>query len=179
MASSIEGSQALRFQIEPLPGETQRVCAAIARAAIPPRRAGLILIGLYAAIIAAAWFLTPATRATTVMIGVVSVLATVSALQAEGRSRLRRLYLGDPHSRETHYVELTPEGVRTWCAHVDARYAWSEFTKVVETPEFYLLVRPSGSGAAIPKRLLDDAGASELRQQIRVWAPTIGALLRN
>jgi hypothetical protein len=177
MASNTEECQALRFQIEPAPGETQRACAAIARAVLPASRASAILIAIYAAIIAAAWFLTPATRAVTVIIGVTSVLATVSALQADGRSRVRRLSLGDPHSRETHYVELGPEGVHTWCAHLDARYPWSDFIKVSETPEFYLFIRPSGNGAAIPKRLLDDVRASELRQQIRAWAPDLGAAL--
>ena len=179
MSSHTDSSQPLRFEIEPASGETQRACSAIARAALPPSRASLIMIALYAAIIAAAWFLTPATRAITVVISVTSVLATVSALQAEGRSRMRRLRAGDPHGSETHYVELSVDGVRTWCSHVDARYPWSDFTKAIETPEFFLLVRPSGSGAGIPKRLLDDARASELRERIRTWAPNLGASLMD
>ena len=52
--------------------------------------------------------------------------------------------------------------MRAWRAHVDARYSWSDFTKLTETPQFYLLVRPSGNGAAIPKRTCGVTGAGEL-----------------
>jgi GNAT superfamily N-acetyltransferase len=134
-----------------------------------------MVIGLYAGVALAAYFLTPSTRLTTFLIGLVAVLATMTALRLDGRSQMRRLQEGDPHSLETHFVELDPEGIRTWCAHVDARYPWREFTKTTENNEFYLFVRPSGTGAAIPKRLLDDATESALRVHIREWAPDRGA----
>jgi hypothetical protein len=113
----------------------------------------------------------------TMGIGIAAVIATVTALQAEGRSRIRRLQTEDPHARETHYVELSPEGVRAWCAHVDARYAWADFAKVVENNEFYLFVRAGGTGTAIPKRLLDGEGDAELRRWIKEWAIDHGASL--
>ena len=135
------------------------------------------LVALYSAILAAAWVLTPETLAWTIAIAIVAVIATALILQVEGTSRIRRLQEGDPHARETHFVELSAAGIRSWCAHVDARYPWSDFTKVFETPEFYLFVRPGGLGAAIPKRLLDPARAAELRARIREWAPHRGAAL--
>ena len=165
----------MRFEIAPTPGESARACAAIARAALPPSRASVIMIALCGAVIAAAALLTPATLARTGLVGVGAVLATATVLQAEGRSRLRRVQNADPHALETHYVELAPEGVRAWCGHVDARYPWREFARVDEDNEFYLLVRLSGSGVAVPKRLLDSAKETELRERLRAWSPDGGA----
>ena len=165
----------MRLEIDPVAGESARACAAIARAALPPSRAGLIMIALYGAVVAAAAILAPATLAETALVGVGAVLATATILRAEGRSRLRRAQDADPHALETHYVELGPDGVRAWCAHVDARYPWREFTKVDEDNEFYLIVRPSGSGVAVPKRLLDAASEAELRERLHAWAPDGGA----
>jgi|SRR5687767_6745850 len=176
---SAQGSdvQSLRFQIDPRPGESLRGCSAIAQAAMSPGRANLIVYALYAAVFVAAFFLTPATWITTFLIGLVAVLATTLALQAEGRSQLRRLQASDPHALETHYVEIGPEGIHTWCSHVDVRYPWPEFTKVAENTEFYLFIRPSATGAAIPKRVLDDATESVLRARIREWSPDRGTAL--
>lgn len=134
------------------------------------------MVALYAAVIAAAWLFAPATASVTAIFGIATALATAAALHAEGRSRLRRMKAGDPHARETHHIELSPLGVRTWCAHVEARYPWCDFTRVDEDREFYIFVRPSG-GAAIPKRLLDDSHDAELRKCIREWAPDFGASL--
>jgi len=58
----------VRFEIDPQPDETRRACAAIAQAALPPSRGGLIIVALYAAVITAAYFLTPGNRAITVFI---------------------------------------------------------------------------------------------------------------
>jgi hypothetical protein len=167
----------LKFQIDPAPGETQRGCSAVVQASLPPNQASLILIALYVAVFVAAFFLTPTTRITTAVIGVAAIVASTGALQSYGRSRLRRLRESDPHSLETHFVELTPAGLHTWCAHVDARYSWQEFTKVTENREFYLFVRGSGSGAAIPKRLLNEVLDTELRDHIRDWSVDHGASL--
>ena len=98
----------MRFQIDPTPDEAQRGCAAIARAVLPPSRGNAVLLGLYAAVV-----LTPTTRPQTIVIGVGAVLATAFALQAEGRSRLRRLRAADPHAQETHFVELGPGAVNS------------------------------------------------------------------
>jgi len=164
----------LRFEIDPTPEETRRACSAIAQACLPPSRGNAILFGMYTAVGIAAYFLTPATRPVTFLIGLVAVAATALLLQAEGRSRLRRLQVEDAHARERHFVELSPEGVRAWCSHVDARYPWKDFFKVVENSEFYLFLRPSGNGSAIPKRLLDDVTETELRERIRAWSPDSG-----
>jgi hypothetical protein len=161
----------LRFQIEPTPGESQRACGAIVRASLPPTRASMLMVVLYAVIVAAAWVLTPSSRAMTAVIGVGAALATVSLLQADGRSRMRRLQANDPHARELHYVELDAVGIHTWCGHVDARYPWRDFTKALETREFFLFVRGSGNGAAVPKRVLAAGQDVELRERIREWAP--------
>jgi YcxB-like protein len=167
----------VRFQIDPAPEETQRACRAIVQASLPPSRGGAIMIALYAAVVGSAFTFAPATRPATAVIGVGAVLATAAALQAEGRRRVRRLQVDDPHARETHFVELSSGGVHTWCAHIDARYPWAEFATVRESQEFYLLVRPSGNGVAIPKRLLDDARDAELRARICEWTPDRGASL--
>ncbi len=177
MALNISDRYSLRFQIDPARGETLRACSAIVRASLPPSRANGLVGLVYAAVILAAYFLTPATRATTIVIGVGAALATVAVLQAEGRSRLRLLQENDPHARETHFVELGDEGVHTWCAHLDARYPWAEMTKIAEDKEFVLFVRGSGSGAAIPKRLLDGSRDAELRRRVAGWAPGLGAAL--
>lgn len=163
----------MRFEIDPQPGESLRACTAIARTALPTARGNAIVLAMYVLVGVASFVFTPATTLTTFMIGVGAVLGTVTALQLEGKSRLRRLRASDPHALETHFVELTPEGVRTWCAHVDARYPWQDFSKVAENAEFYLFVRPNGSGSAVPKRLVDPATAAALRERIREWGPKL------
>lgn len=175
MATDIKDEPTLRFQIDPTPDEARRACVAILRAILPPDRSSLILIAVYAAVVVAAYYLTPTTTPLTILIGVLAAAATAYSLQAYGRARLRRLQTDDPHAREPHFVELSPDGLRAWCDHVDARYPWRDFVKIAEDQDFYLFVRPSGTGAAIPKRLLDDALDSELRRRIREWAPDHGA----
>jgi hypothetical protein len=177
MATDLSMDQSLRLQIDPQPGESTRACSAIARAVISTDGGNLLLFGVYAAIGIAAYFLTPATRLATFVIGLGGVLGTVYGLQAVGRANLRRLQLSDPHSTETHFVEVSAGGVHTWCSHIDARYAWADFTKVTENNEFYMLARPNGTGAAIPKRLLDDATDAQLRDWLRSWSPDQGANL--
>jgi hypothetical protein len=129
---------------------------------------------MYVAVGVAAYYLTPATGWATFLIGLVAVAATALLLQAEGRSRVRRLQSDDPHARETHFIELNPNGFRAWCSHVDARYPWKDFAKVTENGEFYLFLR-AGNGSAIPKRILDESTEAELRHRIRAWAPDGGA----
>jgi hypothetical protein len=177
MATGMSMGQTLRFQIDPQPGESARACSAIARTIIPAGRGNLLLFGLYGAVGVAAYVLTPATRLTTFLIGLGGVMGSVYGLQAVGRANLRRLQLTDPHSTETHFVEVSADGVHTWCSHVDARYPWADFAKVTENNEFYMLARPNGTGAAIPKRLLDDAADAQLRDCLRGWSPDRGANL--
>ena len=167
----------MRFEIDPQPDETQRACAAIAKAMLPASQGGATIFAVYAGVIAAAYFLAPESRAVTAFVGIAAVFATIVGLQAEGRRRVRRLQRNDPHSSETHFVEIGPDGVRTWCSHVDARYPWADFAKVTEDREFFVLARASGQGAAIPKRLVDDSQDAELRARLREWSPDRGASL--
>jgi hypothetical protein len=167
----------LRFEIKPLEGEGVRACVALASKSLPESRATLIILGLYAAVAAAAYFLTPTTRPLTFLIGLGAVLGTNVALAADARRRLRAVRRDDPHALETHYVELSAEGVRSWCAHVDARYPWNDFSLVTENNEFYLLARPNGSGTAVPKRLLSDEDDEELRRRLAEWSSDRGARL--
>ena len=160
----------MEFQIDPLPGESQRACRAILKATLPPSRGDLVLFALFVCAFAAAWYFTPETVTPTVLISFCAIIATTYAMQFEGRRRVRHLQTSDPHALETHYIEVTPEGVRAWCAHIEARYPWKDFAKVIENDEFYLFIRPSGSGSAIPKRLLDVTLAAALRARIREWA---------
>ena len=174
MAIHISDGRALRFQIDPQPGESLRGCTAIAQRVMPPSRGNAIILSLFALAGFAAYFVTP-TRLSTFLIAQGAILATTYALQAEGRRRLRRLQTADPHALETHFVEIGPEGLHAWCAHVDARYSWNDFVRVAEDNEFYLFTQANGSGSAIPKRLLDDATDAALRDRIREWSPDHGS----
>lgn len=159
----------MRFQVDPRPDETQRACRAIVQASLPRSHGDVVLVVVIAAVVIAAFVLTPTTVNKTAAIAVGGVFLTVVGLQLAGRARLRHLRTNDPHALETHFIELGPDGVHTWCAHIDARYPWQDFTKVTENDEFVLFVRGSGNGSAIPKRLLDESTNRELRRSIGEW----------
>ena len=67
--------------------------------------------------------------------------------------------------------------MRTWCAHIDARYSWADVSRVAEDNEFYLFIRPGGAGVALPKRVLDDTVDADLRELVRSWSPDGGTNL--
>lgn len=163
-----------RFEVDPLPDESVRGCLAIAEGAMPPSRANLVVFALYAFVGLSAFLFARTTFLATFFIGMVAVAATAISLPAEGRRRLRALQNRDPHALETHVLELSASGVRSSCAHVDARHAWSDFARTKENTEFYLFVRPSGTGVALPKRLLDAATEASLRECIAEWSPDGG-----
>ena len=171
MDTTVLSPDLLRLQIDPLDGEMQRACAAITRASLPPTWLHALGVVLYIAIAAAAYVFTPDTATRTIPIGLGAVVLTVLMLQWDTRRRFRHIQQRDPHARETHYVELSPDGLRTWCDHIDARYPWAEFTRLLVTKEFYLFVRPSGLGSAVPRRLLDHARDVSLRSRVIEWAP--------
>jgi hypothetical protein len=175
MSAHAVNPEVIRFRIKPFMGEGVRGCTAVARAALGTGHANAILLAIVAAVAALAYLVTPATVARTTIIAVWAVIGTLYALQMDSRARLRRAQSRDPHALEEYSVEIGPDVVRTWCAHIDARYRWQEFTQVSENAEFYLFVRPSGSGIALPKRVLDDAGDDLLRARIREWSPDRGA----
>lgn len=163
--------ESLRYEIQPAPGETERGAHAIAQAAMPPSRANLVLFSIYGLCAFLAYFLTPSTSVTTFLIGFISVSLTVSLLNADVRFRLRSLRRSDAHALETRFVELSPEGVGDSCSHIDSRYPWQDFMKIIVTPEFYLFVRPSGLGSSIPRRVLDASEETRLQQCVRAWSP--------
>lgn len=167
----------MQFQIAPEPGESQRACRAILQATLPPSRGEFVLFALFVAAFAAAWAFAQPTLEATVCISFGAIFATTYAMQFEGRRRVRRLQTADPHSLETHYIEVSSEGVRAYCSHIDARYPWQDFSKVVDNNEFYLFIRPSGSGSAIPKRVLDVTLDAALRVRIREWAGSHAAVV--
>ena len=168
--------QPLRFEIAPAPGESARGCGALLVSAIAKARArgtflfvGLCaLVGLLAAVV-------PPSRASSFLVGLIAVYASIYGVRALGRRNLRALQETDPHALETYFVEIGPLDVYAGCAHVNARYAWEEFTKVTESTEFYLFVRKNGGGVALPKRILDASKEQELRDRIREWAPDRGS----
>jgi hypothetical protein len=158
----------MRFEIHPVPGESFKGCQALVKESLPPDRSALIAIGVYIAAGAAAFLLTPATAGLTLLISIGAILALVFGSQAYAKARLARLLAADKHALETHFVEVDDTGARTWCNHIDARFVWSDFALSTENAEFFLLVRPGGSGIAIPKRVVGD-GAVELRERLSAW----------
>jgi hypothetical protein len=160
----------MRFEITPLPGESLKGCQALVKESLPPDRGALIAYAVYIGIAVAAFLLTPSSAALTILIAVGAVVVLALAGQAYAKTRLARLMAADKHALETHFVELDDSGARTWCSHIDARFPWSDFTRSTENPEFFLLIRPGGSGIAIPKRAVGHA-AAELRHQLSNWLP--------
>ena len=159
----------MRIEIDPVPDECLRGCLATAQSVLPPSRGTLLILALYGAVILCAFYFTPTTRAGTTLIGIGAVAVTYFALRFDGQRRLRRAWRSDPHANEATFVELSPEGLRTGCAHIDARYPWSDFAKVSESADFFLFARPSGAGAAIPKRVIAGPSEAELRRCIADW----------
>ena len=157
-----------RFEVRPLPGESLRGCQALMRESLPPDRSNVISFGVCFAVAIAAYLLTPSTAAVTTLIAAGGILALIVGSQAHAKARLARLRAADKHSLETHFIELDDSGARTRCSHVDARFPWCDFTRVIEHPEFFLLIRPGGTGIAIPKRVVG-TGATELRERLSAW----------
>jgi hypothetical protein len=177
MATHFDVRDVLKFEIDPQPGESLRACEAIAKRVLPPSGQPELLFGLYVIAMLSGFVLVPSARFTAGLIALLAVVATAVVLPLSGRRRLARLQANDPHATERHFVELSAAGVHTWCSHVNSRYGWADFREAAEDKEFYLLVRPSGAGVAIPKRVLDEARAEELRARLREWSPDRGANL--
>jgi hypothetical protein len=116
----------------------------------------------------AAYLLTPSTAGVTTLIAAGAIIALIFASQAHAKGRVAQLRAADKHSLETHFIELDETGARTWCNHVDARFPWRDFTRATENAEFFLLIRPGGSGIAISKRVVG-TGAAELRERLSAW----------
>ena len=163
----------MEFLVEPTIEETDRSCAQLAAASLPPSRANLILYSLYAAVGVLAAIFTPVTMARTVAIAVGALAIATLLLQLDGRRRLQRARTADPHSLEPYHIEVGPNGLRAWCEHVDTRYTWSGISCVKDTSDFLLFVRGPGGGLAIPKRVISPEQMASFKAQIPGWAPGI------
>lgn len=164
----------MRFDIDPKPDEFRRANTAMVRAIMPPEQAANFgVIGLYLAVILAGTFLVTATAGRTIVIGLAAISGALSIQQWDVNRRIKKSLALDPHVDERYSIEITDAGVRNWCAHIDARYGWSDFSRILLTPEFLLFVRPSGAGATLPLRVTDSATTTALLEQIAGWAPHI------
>ncbi len=163
------------LRIDPTIDETIRSCQALNTAVVGKQgSATAIVVAIYALIgIGTAQFARE-TAPATLALAIGGLVLTVLATQWDGQRRLRRIYEADPHVSESHFVEVTDRGVRTWCDHVESTMRWDALTAVTETTEFYLFLRGPGAGPAIPKRLLDRTGDAELRGLIRAHSPDQG-----
>jgi hypothetical protein len=165
----------MRFKIQPTPDETQRACAAIASTSFPPSRLGMVSNVIFAVVGLSGYLLIGSiwAIAITILLTSAGVLAVTLAMQAEARWSSRRAQESDPHADEPYEIEVGPNGIRVWCAHVDSHYTWDGITRVSETPEFYLFLSGPSGGPFIPKRLLDAKSNEELRKGIREWSPEL------
>jgi hypothetical protein len=159
----------VQFTVDPLPGESLRGCQAIVAQSLSPDRSGVFSFAIFIAVAFIAFLWIPSTAPQTVLLSIGGTVALIVALQAYARRRLRKLAMSDKHALESYFIALDDHGARTWCEHVDARYAWAEFSYVSENSEFFLLVRGGGAGIAIPKRVVPDEEA--LRLQLGGWLP--------
>ncbi|MEO7999417.1 MAG: YcxB family protein [Gemmatimonadaceae bacterium] len=163
----------MQFDVDPQPNENQRACTAIARAVLPTSRSHFIIMAVVFAISIAAILLTPATTAYSATIGIVAVISMIALQDADVKRRLRRAQARDPHAAESFSVEVTDAGVRTWCSHIEVRHSWAAFMQVFVTSEFVLFASPSGSGVALPRRVVSPETLTTLLARIDVWAPDL------
>lgn len=166
--------QQMLVSIVPTADENIRIRAAVTRKVLVRNYSDAYLIALYLAIAAIAFVLTRATWLISVPLVVMGVSGGVWLLQREARRRTRATIARDPHALEPYRVAVDESGIRTVCDHIECRMAWSYFTSVRETTELYLFLRAIG-GYAIPKRVLDDATDTELRDLVRRWSPDQGS----
>jgi len=138
---------------------------------------GLFMLAILALVCAMAFLIARPTWLMTVCLSVVGIEAMLLLSKWEARRQMNQALASNPHADEPYEIEIGPEGVHVWCAHVDTRYKWDGITRVVETPEFYLFLRAASGGTWVVKRMLDTASNEELRQVISEWSPDRGASL--
>jgi F0F1-type ATP synthase assembly protein I len=71
----------------------------------------------------------------------------------------RRYFRGDPKFRDEYNLTFTDAGIQFKTQNINASYAWSFFTQVIENDKFYLLVygKNIASVSIIPKRAFRDS----------------------
>lgn len=167
----------MHLRVQPTPEETARGSDAFASASLPPSRIGLFTLALVILVSAVAFLIARPTWLVTICLSVLSIQAMFLVFRMEARRQIRQASAADPHADEPYEIEIDPEGIRIWCAHVDTRYKWNGITSVAETPEFYLFLRGASGGTFLPRRLLDPPDDKELRKMICDWSPDRGASL--
>jgi hypothetical protein len=159
----------VRFRIEPNVEETRRASRLLARAIMPPNRAGWALGAVYL-LSSLACIATLGDRAGFgIVISAGSVMAALAVIQAEARRRSRAVLERSPHAEEPYWMEIAEAGVRVSCDHLEQSYRWNGMARVTRTAEFYLFVHSGALGLALPRRILDPAADRELRESIRRW----------
>jgi hypothetical protein len=166
----------VHITVVPTADEVRRSRAAVAKKVLTRNYSDAIVIAVYVVFGVVAYLFSQGNWRTTVALVISAVTTAVWALQAEAKRRSRRLFVSDPHALEEYQLSVDADGLRAWCAHVDTRYTWNGFTRVRETTDFYLFLRPVG-GVVIPKRSLDAGSEAELRELIRRWSPDHGEAL--
>jgi hypothetical protein len=167
----------LQIRVDAEPDEAYRGCEALVAAMYPRSHAVWIVMVIYALAGLSAVMFAGEAAAVTITIAIGALLAVSWAIQLEARWRRRRALAADPHRDEAHFIELSDEGIRTYCDHVDSRITWSAITAVKETSAFYLFVRGASGGVAVPKRALTPAMDQTLRAGVRQWSPDRGSAL--
>src|SRR5262245_54447119 len=92
-------NDSLRFDIDPVQGESARGCASLIGKAVKQSRGTVLFVALCAGVVALS-FILPGSRASTALVGLVAVNASLYGLQAIGRANIRDLQSADPHSLE-------------------------------------------------------------------------------
>lgn len=159
------------YSIDPTPDEIARGCQALVQDSLPRSHATFVLFATYIAAFAAATVFIPSAATPAFVLAVATATVAILGIQAETRARLRRARSTDPHLLETYQVELSAEGIRTWCGHIETRYTWDSINALKETPDFVLFVRGVGGGVYLPKRLFGPDDITTLRSNVATWAP--------
>jgi len=94
----------MRLQIQPTADETQRACEAISAASLPPSRAGLITVVVFAILSASAFLLASSTWLVAILLAFGGLIILSIALLAESRWRLRLAQSDDPHANEAYEI---------------------------------------------------------------------------
>ncbi len=161
----------MTFTINPTSAETARGCQALAFKSLPSNKSGLVLGAIYVLTFLVATFLIPQASLSAFLLAVGTTTVALLGIQTEARRRIARGRAADPHALEPYQVELSSEGLRTWCAHIETRYTWGAIRLMADSPEFLLFVHGVGGGLFLPKRLLSEADLAGIRQDVAKWAP--------
>jgi hypothetical protein len=146
-------------------------------ASLPASHSTPIIVVGYIVVMVLAAVLARDSQAVTVGLTTLGVALVLGGLQWDLKRRLDRARADDPHRDEHYFIDVSVGGVRTYCDHIDTRYTWEGLSSVIETPEFFLFVRGSSGGPALPKRVLSPEDLMGLRNLIVSHSPDRGVRL--